>query len=171
MYGIAQCGCWWNDSPEFENRRALQRTRLSLDKARRYSRYHRLHTTAHSRHILGSLDLGRIDSGQSMNPRHAAALALVAWYLMVPPSSDLASYLVYQWFQVGSFDSRNACERGRRMMIDRFMADLQRDSSDTAAVHGFDAFYYSQCLAGDDLRLEGKFGEKFRGCEAGNCQK
>ena len=104
-----------------------------------------------------------------MNLRHAAALALVAWYLMVPPSSDLASYLVYQWFQVGSFDSKNTCERGRRMMIDLFRADLQRDSSDTAAVHGFDALYYSQCLASDDPRLEGKFGEKFRRCEAGNC--
>jgi hypothetical protein len=106
-----------------------------------------------------------------MKLRHAAALALVVWYLMVPPNSDLASYLVYQWFQVGSFDSRNACERGRRMMIDRFMADLQGDSSDTAAVHGLDGFYYSRCLAGDDPLLEDKFGEKFRACETGNCQK
>jgi hypothetical protein len=108
-----------------------------------------------------------------MKPRHAAALALVAWYLMVPPSSDPAGYLgrLYQWFQVGSFDSNNACEGGRRMMIDRFMADLQRDPDNATAVHGFDAFYYSQCLAGDDPRLEGKFGKEFRRCEEGNCKE
>ena len=70
-----------------------------------------------------------------MNPRHAAVLALVGWYLMVPPSSDLATRLepLYQSFQIGSFDSANACEQGRRMMIDRFVADLQKDYSDATA--------------------------------------
>jgi|HubBroStandDraft_2_1064218.scaffolds.fasta_scaffold17658_3 hypothetical protein len=106
-----------------------------------------------------------------MKPYNAAALALVGWYLMVPPRSDLDSYFVYQWFQVGSFDSASACEQGRRMMINRFMGDIQKDPSNTAAIHGFDAFYYSQCLAGDDPRLEGKFGEEFRRCEAGNCKE
>ena len=108
-----------------------------------------------------------------MKSYHAAALALLGWYLMIPPSSDPPGYLgrLYQWFQAGSFDSRNSCERGRRMMVDRFMADLQKDSSDATAVHGLDAFYYSQCLAGDDPRLEGKFGEEFRRCEAGNCKE
>jgi hypothetical protein len=57
------------------------------------------------------------------------------------------------------------------MMINRFMGDIQKDPSNTAAIHGFDAFYYSQCLAGDDPRLEGKFGEEFRRCEAGNCKE
>ena len=57
------------------------------------------------------------------------------------------------------------------MMINRFMGDIQKDPSNTEAVHGFDAFYYSQCLAGDDPRLEGKFGEEFRRCEAGNCKE
>ena len=95
-----------------------------------------------------------------MKPRHAAALALVGWYLMVPPSAfkvaDLASGLdpLWWWIQVGSFDSVNECEQGRRMMIDRFMADLQRDYRDATALHGFDAFYYSQCLASDDPRLK-----------------
>lgn len=100
--------------------------------------------------------------GSEVNLRHAAALVLVGWYLIVPPSafkvSDLASGLepLWQWLQIGSFDSANACEQGRRMMIDKFMADLQRDSGDATAVHGFDAFYYSQCLASDDPRLKGK---------------
>ncbi len=41
------------------------------------------------------------------------------------------------------------------MMIDRFMTKLQRDSSDATAVHSLDAFYYSECVANDDLRLKG----------------
>ena len=47
-------------------------------------------------------------------------------------------------------------------MINRSMADLQRDpsnseaASNTEAVHGFDAFYYSECVASDDPRLKRK---------------
>jgi hypothetical protein len=99
-------------------------------------------------------------NGRMKKPRHAAALALVGWYLMVPPSAfsvaDLASGLepLWQWLQIGTFDSVNDCEQGRRMMIDRFMTDLQRDSSDATAVHGVDAFYYSKCIAADDPRLK-----------------
>ena len=95
-----------------------------------------------------------------MNLRHVAALALVGWYLMVPPSAfkvaDLASKLepLWQWYQIGSFDSPNACEEGRRMMIYKFMAELQRDSGNAGAVHGVDAFYYSECIASDDPRLK-----------------
>jgi len=95
-----------------------------------------------------------------MNPRHAAALALVGWYLMVPPSADVAADLATGleplrfWFQVGSFDSANACEQGRQVMTDRFMADLQKDPSNAEDVHSFDAFYYSECVASDDPRLE-----------------
>lgn len=39
------------------------------------------------------------------------------------------------------------------MMTDKFMADLQKDPSNTEAVHGFDAFYYSECVASYDPRL------------------
>jgi hypothetical protein len=96
-----------------------------------------------------------------MNLRHAAALALVGWYLIIPPSADVASDLatglepLWQWFQIGSFDSENACQQGRHMMISRYMADLQNDPSNIEAVHSFDAFYYSQCVASDDPRLNG----------------
>ena len=38
-------------------------------------------------------------------------------------------------------------------MTDKFMADLQKDPSNTKAVHGFDAFYYSECVASDNPRL------------------
>ena len=85
---------------------------------------------------------------------------LVAWYLMIPPSADVAADLATGleplrfWFQVGSFDSANACEQGRQMMTDKFMTDLQKDPSNTEELfHGFDAFYYSECVASYDPRL------------------
>ena len=92
-----------------------------------------------------------------MKPRHAAALALVGWYLMVPPdpASELATLEpLHWWFQIGSFDSANGCQEARRMMIGRFMTDLQKDYRDTTAVHGMDAFYYSECIATDDPRIK-----------------
>ena len=93
-----------------------------------------------------------------MKPRHAAALALVLWYLMAPPVSGIATGLepLHWWFQIGSFDSLNECRQARRMMIDRFMNDLEKDYRDAAAVQGMDAFYYSECIATDDPRLKGK---------------
>ena len=51
-----------------------------------------------------------------MKPRHAAALALVGWYLMVPPLSgkgvDLSAALS-QWEEQAGFDSADSCERAR----------------------------------------------------------
>ena len=58
-----------------------------------------------------------------MKPRHAAALALVGWYLMVPQllpngSVDFKAPLS-QWYQIGGFDSAAACgkERNSRLNI------------------------------------------------------
>jgi hypothetical protein len=49
------------------------------------------------------------DKSETMNPRHAAALALVGWYLMVPPMyqhheiDDKAP--LSQWRIIQSFDT------------------------------------------------------------------
>src|SRR5208282_990037 len=59
-----------------------------------------------------------------MNPRHAAALALVGWYLMVPPPTvDLSTRLpttkpnldapLRYWDTFGNFDSAQDCESAR----------------------------------------------------------
>jgi hypothetical protein len=52
-----------------------------------------------------------------MNLRHAAALALVGWYLMVPlpgndpiPNAGVRSFL--KWIHLQSFDSAAECEDG-----------------------------------------------------------
>ena len=58
-----------------------------------------------------------------MKSRHAAALALVGWYLMLPPmhQSGILFRLWYghlaDWTVVNSFDSAKECEDYRRQMI------------------------------------------------------
>jgi len=48
-----------------------------------------------------------------MNFRHAAALASVGWYLMIPPAHDFGGppkTSLSQWDQVSAFDTATACE-------------------------------------------------------------
>lgn len=48
-----------------------------------------------------------------MNLRHAAALTLVGWYLMIPPPQDFGAprkTSLSQWDQVSAFDTAAACE-------------------------------------------------------------
>src|SRR5271166_2192804 len=105
-----------------------------------------------------------------MNPRHAAALALVGWYLMVPPQPLLnkPSHLgpsalnpngqdlpytiglpdrdapISQWHSVGSFDSAAECKAALN-------GSEKRYSHDEAMMRSlFDA----QCIASDDPRLK-----------------
>src|SRR5713101_185922 len=50
-----------------------------------------------------------------MRPRHAAALALVGWYLMVPPISDRGHVELDKplstWQQDGAFEAGSDCRR------------------------------------------------------------
>jgi hypothetical protein len=52
-----------------------------------------------------------------MNPCHAASLALVGWYLMMPPwgkvNAPLSEWVVYQ-----SFDSAEVCAVARKALVD-----------------------------------------------------
>jgi len=46
-----------------------------------------------------------------ITPRHAAALALVGWYLMVPPMGYKGNQAgLYGWYIVHSYDTAQACE-------------------------------------------------------------
>jgi hypothetical protein len=58
----------------------------------------------------------------AVNRRHAAALALVGWYLMVPiPGNDPIPNPVIifsKWVNIGSFDSAERCEDGRLNVIE-----------------------------------------------------
>ena len=91
---------------------------------------------------------------EHMKPRHAAALALVGWYLMVPPcamkgkvwtfSSDAP---IHQWKVEDPFDRAADCARAQRFHI---------DAVNPNGSPNFYAYWLSaQCIATDDLRLKG----------------
>ena len=107
-----------------------------------------------------------------MNPRHAAALALVGWYLMIPPGANNGLPFdapISQWRHIGSLDSAAECER--------ILTKLRNDSSaetkpEIKAWHAkYDDVHTgrvlhalavekttkaAQCIASDDPRLKGK---------------
>jgi len=80
-----------------------------------------------------------------MKPRHAAALALVDWYLMIPPLNE-HSYRpqpdlpLSEWWQHQSFDSAQECESACNSdsLPDRMRANN------------------AKCIATDDPRLKEK---------------
>jgi hypothetical protein len=59
----------------------------------------------------------------SMNLHHAAALALVGWYLMVaPPDADyllVTSAPVSKWIILQRFDAAKNCEEERTLKIEQ----------------------------------------------------
>jgi hypothetical protein len=110
-----------------------------------------------------------------MNLRHAAALTLVGWYLMMPPTADevlgrsdpgedlvALSAPLSEWFLSQSFDTAQECERvrekkyneGSRAMHDLLKSESHPDDSPRAQIIAQDMF--NQCIATDDPRLEEK---------------
>jgi hypothetical protein len=93
-----------------------------------------------------------------MSFRHAAALALVGWYLLMPPvsrssSGKLASDLsrpLSEWDRIGVFDSEPSCNKE----IDR-MHQVDVDWARSHHVMMLD-LSHPQCVATDDPRLKEK---------------
>ena len=86
-----------------------------------------------------------------MNPRHAAALALVGWCLVLPPASESFTFInskapLSQWTLDGQFDSAQNCENRRQQLIHENWksADEKR------------RFQLSRCVPRDDPRLKEK---------------
>lgn len=87
-----------------------------------------------------------------MKLRHAAALALVGWYLLLPPLSTTVEELragdvpsLAKWRQWWAFDTAKECEHERVQ---------QAESSKTEGnVKASEAFFWSRCIASDDPRL------------------
>jgi hypothetical protein len=87
-----------------------------------------------------------------MKPRHAAALALVGWYLMIPPRghdpqtfddhAPLAS-----WFVFSAHDAAHECEGAKFLNREghKQSGDPMKAAMDSA-----------QCIATDDPRLKEK---------------
>src|SRR5208283_413739 len=91
------------------------------------------------------------DKSETMKPRHAAALALVGWYLMVPPpplppnaTPDLSTPLS-GWKIIGFFNGEGDCERIRSSVI---------QTGQSATKHTLEQTFV--CVATDDPRIKYK---------------
>jgi hypothetical protein len=89
-----------------------------------------------------------------MNPRHAAALALVGWYLMFPPTSrDYPTGNVdaplTQWLKrPTTYRNKDECEH----VLDR---DIRRTNSKNRQVW-VNIYKLAQCVSTDDPRFKEK---------------
>jgi hypothetical protein len=94
-----------------------------------------------------------------MKRRHAAALALVGWYLMVPPLGrpKNSNYYVdggapyYKWTVLLEFDDLTQCQERRDLEIQDGEDGLKnRPTGDLRAMVETE----SECIATDDPRLK-----------------
>ena len=106
---------------------------------------------------------GLLLDGSAMKPRHAVALALVSWYLLVPPlvnapykvdtEAPLTSWKVYQ-----TFDTREECDKSLLAVHAKYKPTA------TAPIgtikKGTRAFAlqmtFARCVSTDDPRLKAK---------------
>jgi hypothetical protein len=89
-----------------------------------------------------------------MNRRHAAALALVGWYLMMPPESGDKGAPLSKWEIVNSFDDAENCQVDRHDFSTDGMKRLNAPKNKADLKLGL-RFIESVCIATDDPRLKG----------------
>lgn len=101
---------------------------------------------------------------------HAAALALVGWFLMVPPHVDEKGHLdtgvpLARWEQMGNYNSADECNADRESLMKRDQREynlslksnppqstLLKDAAHKAALNSSAAL----CIGADDPRLKAK---------------
>ena len=100
-----------------------------------------------------------------MKPRHAAALALVGWYLMVPPPVIHSTGTVpvnldaplSEWGIFSGHDSAAECEQTLVEFYKLAKTELVANPTVTRGTeYDFTSLRASQCIASDDSRLKGK---------------
>jgi hypothetical protein len=93
-----------------------------------------------------------------MKPRHAAALALVGWYLMIPPITPDGTVhsdaRLARWRIDGNFDSSASCEFMRDSL--RRTTVLARRAQDPPMEVELAADHQAVCIASDHPRLKEK---------------
>ena len=111
-----------------------------------------------------------------MKPRHAAALALAGWFLMVPPIADRA-YDISQvrviegdaplsnWVIKRAYDSAEECEKVREELRNRSVPIVlkqalfnHKDANSAERIQTIDNVQngIAECIANDDPRLNPK---------------
>ncbi len=98
-----------------------------------------------------------------MKPRHAAALALVGWYLMMPPIPPKGSTPMVgvdaqaplsKWTVSSGFDTAAACHVAHGKLLDD--AAKLGNPKELEVIRIQVAMADSQCIATDDPRLKEK---------------
>lgn len=87
---------------------------------------------------------------------HAAALALMGWYLLIPPATlpPNVSYRspLSKWQTISAFDSADECQD--------FLTTFFQTSRQKAALNllepAYRDFMFAKCVASDDPRLDGE---------------
>jgi hypothetical protein len=92
-----------------------------------------------------------------MKLRHAAALALTGWYLMIPPEVGYGPPIIqYQapltkWARAKTFDSEKACRKELRAW-----STVKGPFDNYAQQRAADRFQRGRCVPADDPRLKEK---------------
>jgi hypothetical protein len=92
-----------------------------------------------------------------MKTRHAAALALVGWYLMVPPLDrqrrSLTNAPLTRWSRVRTLDSEHACKEWLAALLKSFKGHSFENFEQAVQA---DSVFHGRCIASDDPRLKEK---------------
>ena len=92
-----------------------------------------------------------------MRPRHAAALALVVWYLMIPPvrgtpGEILGHAPLSQWDFYDQYDSKAECENS--IPSDKGVRENMKQCSNGDCAINVALPGYGRCIAANDPRLK-----------------
>jgi hypothetical protein len=99
-----------------------------------------------------------------MKPRHAAALALVGWYLMLLPPQTSKSPLRFdenaplnKWYIAGGFDTAAECEAYKSEANGRWLRALEPSHLDAKTISDVRLYQAQErCVAASDVRLKSK---------------
>jgi hypothetical protein len=92
-----------------------------------------------------------------MKPRHATALALVGWYLMIPPEVGYGPPIIRykapltEWDRASTFDSEEACRERLRES-----STIRGPFENYAQARVVDRLQHGRCVPSDDPRVKGK---------------
>jgi hypothetical protein len=84
------------------------------------------------------------------------ALALVGWYLLVPPINSMRldrTAPLPTWMQAASFDSAAQCDADRLEGLQK-INEQAKDSRDPVTLNEQEQLTFARCIATDDPRLK-----------------
>ena len=96
-----------------------------------------------------------------MKLRHTAALALVGWYLMLPPQTSKSplrfdpNASLKSWYRAGIYSTADQCESDKPTVNGRWLEALEFRHTSAAEVSDIQKYQaYERCVATDDPRLK-----------------